>query len=319
MAQSPRPGSPLRNSHSTTDKKQRNSRKTSEDKKIVIMPCKCAPSCQQIQSWLQAREDYEHIRKRTIMKSTEIEKVAESLNCVSLPENTCCEMAKATENSSLSNLQASNSVVHSDDFCFSSSSPAPPQTVEECDTNTTEMNKSVGENKTIPLVTTVERDRDEEDYANCSSPDSLVIPPWQQVASPDSKQSSSEDSEGRLSPVEENEKLTEIIQNIIKEEGKVPYSVSPVVSKESNGYSETACLHSTPVRKKICQGRIPEALEFTPLLPGRFMKEVAHKCICSMFYHFDLETHDVTVSDNATLKCYIVHRYNIYTLLHRQF
>ncbi|XP_066469530.1 DNA polymerase zeta catalytic subunit isoform X1 [Tiliqua scincoides] len=268
MAQSPRPGSPLRNNHLTTDKKQRNSRKTSEDKKIVIMPCKCAPSCQQIQSWLQAKEDYEHIRKRTVIKSTEVEKVAESLNCISLPENLCYVMAKAAENSSLSILQANKSVVHSEDFCFSSSSPTLPHTEEECDTNTTEMNKSAGEKKTVPLVTAVERDRDEEDYVNCSSPDSQGLPPWQQVASPDSKQSSSEDTEDILSSVEENEKLTERIQTFVKEEGKIPYSVSPVVSKERNGYSEIICLHSTPVREKICQGRMPEALEFTPLLPG---------------------------------------------------
>ncbi|KAJ6660281.1 hypothetical protein lerEdw1_017981 [Lerista edwardsae] len=263
MAQSPRPGSPLRNSQLTTEKKQRNSRKTSEDKKIVIMPCKCAPSCQQIQSWLQAKEDYEHFRKQMVIKPTEIEKVAETVNCPSLPENLCSEKAKAAENYSLSSLQVSKSVVHAEDFCFSSSSPAPAQTIEECDTNTTEMNTFAVAKKTIPLVTSVERD--EEDYVNCSSPDSLALPPWQQVASSDSKHSSSADLEDLLSPVEENEKLT---QTLVKEEGKIPYSISPVVSKESNGYSETVCLHSTPVREKICQGRIPEALGFTPLLPG---------------------------------------------------
>lgn len=271
MAQSPRPGSPLRNSQLTAEKKQRNSRKTSEDKKIVIMPCKCAPSCQQIQSWLQAKEDYEHFRKRIVIKPTEIEKVAETLNCTSLPENLCFEKAKAAENYSLSSLQVSKSVVHSEDFCFSSSSPAPTQTIEECDTNTTEMNKFALEKKTVPLVTAVERD--EEDCVNCSSPDSLALPSWQQVASPDSKHSSSEDLEGVLFPVEENEKLT---QTLVKEEGKMHYSISPVLSKENNGYSETVCLHSTPVREKIFQGRIPEALGVTPLLPGKFMKDVAH-------------------------------------------
>ncbi|XP_053237663.1 DNA polymerase zeta catalytic subunit [Podarcis raffonei] len=259
MAQSPRPGSPLRSSQSTTDKKQRNNRKTSEDKKIVIMPCKCAPSCQQVQSWLQAKEDYEHFRKRMITKTIEVEKVDESLNRMSLPKNMCSQMAKAVENSIL----PSKSLVGSEGTCFSSSNPMPTQTMEKHDTDIPEMSKTV-----LLDTAAIETDRDEENYVDYSSPDSLVLPPWQQVTSPDSKQSSSEDSEDILSSIEENETLTDGEQKLVKGESKIPFTVSPFVNKGCNSNSETACLHSTPLREEMCKGGITETPGVTPLLPG---------------------------------------------------
>ncbi|XP_053161604.1 DNA polymerase zeta catalytic subunit isoform X1 [Hemicordylus capensis] len=278
MAQSPRPGSPLRNNQSTTDKKQRNDRKTSEDKKIVIMPCKCAPSCQQVQSWLQAKEDYEDIRKRTVIKSAEMEKAAESLNCTTLPKNLCFEIASTAENSHLPNPQGSKPVVHSEDFCFSSSSPIPPQTVDNCETNISELSRTAVKKRTVSLVTTVvETNQDVEDYVNYSSPDSLILHPWQQAASPDSKQSSSEDSEDILSSVEDNEMLMQGVQKLVKEERIRPFSVSPLLNKENDDNSEMVCLQSTPIREKICQGRIPEALGFTPLLPGPKLQKLNHR------------------------------------------
>uniref|UniRef100_A0A8D2JBW4 DNA polymerase zeta catalytic subunit n=1 Tax=Varanus komodoensis TaxID=61221 RepID=A0A8D2JBW4_VARKO len=258
MAQSPRPGSPLRNSQFTTDKKQRNGRKSNNDKKIVIMPCKCAPSCQQVQSWLQTKEDYEHFKKRSIIKSIEIEKADESLNVVSLHKNVSYQMVKAAENSSLSN----NSVIQSEDLCFSSS-PIPPQILESCGTNECELDKTI-KRGSVPLVTApIEMDQD-EDYVNYSSPDSSLLPPWQQVISPDCKPS---DSAGISTSVEENETLTEREQNLVKKDNRISCSVSPLASKEHDDNSETACLHSTPIGEKMSKGRIPEALGLTPLLP----------------------------------------------------
>ncbi|XP_061479614.1 DNA polymerase zeta catalytic subunit [Rhineura floridana] len=262
MAQSPRSGSPLRNCHSTTDKKQRSNCKTSEDKKIVIMPCKCAPSCQQVQSWLQAKEDYVHYRKRMVINSVEVEKVDESLNCMSLPKNLCYQMAKASENSIL----PCKPVVQSEEIGFSSSNPTPTQTMENSDTNNTE-SKTVVSKRTVPLVPAIETNRD-EDCVIYSSPESSVLPPWQQIPSTDSKQSCSEDSEDMLSSVEENETLTERDQKLVKEESKILFAVSPVVSKECDDNYGTVCLHSTPIREEMCQGGITEAPKFTPLLPG---------------------------------------------------
>lgn len=277
MAQSPRPSSPLPNYQSIIDKKPRNSHKISEDTKIVIMPCKCAPSCQQVQSWLQAKEDYEHVRKKPVIKSLEIEKATESLNCLLLSKNPCCGMSKTSENTKLPSLQVSKPVVNAEEFCFSSDDPS-LQTIEKCDTNIAELNKTAVKRKALPLflAAALDTDRDEEDYVSYSSPDSPVFPSWQKVTSPHSKQSDSEDSEN-MSSLEENETVIQSAQKLVKKEGKISSSVSPLVSKERDGNSENACFHSTPIRDKIFQGRMPEALEITPLLPGKFMQDL----ICS--------------------------------------
>ncbi|XP_026522470.1 DNA polymerase zeta catalytic subunit [Notechis scutatus] len=258
MAQSPRPGSPLRNSQFSTDIKQRNTRKIN-DKKIVIMPCKCAPSYQQIQSWLQAKEDYEYFKKRAIIKSIEIEKIGESLNNMSLPKNLCHQIVKVAVNSGIPSKPA----VQLEDLCFSSSNPTSPQTMEKFDVNISEMSKSTIKIKTTPLVTAaIDKDKKEEDCTNYSSPDSPGLPPWQQLVSTNSRQSDLEDSEGVLSSLEENKTVAEKEQKSVKKENKIPFCVSPL-SKEPDGNSDIY-FHSTPIREHISQG-IPEALGFTPL------------------------------------------------------
>ncbi|XP_048348598.1 DNA polymerase zeta catalytic subunit [Sphaerodactylus townsendi] len=274
MAQSPRPGSPLRNSQSPADKKQRNRHKTGEEKKIVIMPCKCAPTSLQVESWLQAKEDYELFRKRTI-KGTEIAAAADHLTCTSLPKNTCYEIAKASECSDFPSVEVRKSAVHSEVFCISST-PTLPQRMGNCDTNDTELSKSRLKNRPLPLApAAVEMERNEEEDVDYNSPDSPVLPPWQQVASSDSKQSCSEDSEDVLFTVEQSDTPVKKVQKLVKEEGKVPFNVSP--SKECDGSSETICFHSTPIREKMCQEAIADALAFTPLLPGPKLQKLNHR------------------------------------------
>lgn len=67
MTQNPRPGSPLRNGQGFVNKESSDSHKMVEDKKIVIMPCKCAPSRQLVQAWLQAKEEY--VRSKKLSKT----------------------------------------------------------------------------------------------------------------------------------------------------------------------------------------------------------------------------------------------------------
>ncbi|KAG8123938.1 hypothetical protein E2320_019316, partial [Naja naja] len=269
MAQSPRPGSPLRNSQFSTDIKQRNIRKIN-DKKIVIMPCKCAPSYQQIQSWLQAKEDYEYLKKRAIIKSIEIEKIDESLNNMSLPSNLCHQIVKVAVNSGIPSKPA----VQLEDLCFSSSDPTSPQAMEKFGVNISEMSKSTVKVKTTPLVTAaIDKNKKEEDCTNYSSPDSPGLPPWQQVVSTDSKQSNLEDSEGVLSSLEENKSVSEKEQKSVKKENKIPFCVSPLI-KEPDGNSDIY-FHSTPIREHISQ-EIPEALGFTPL-SGRDVQKFSRR------------------------------------------
>ncbi|KAJ7341843.1 hypothetical protein JRQ81_007346 [Phrynocephalus forsythii] len=262
MAQSPRSGSPLRNSQSTTDKKQKNSHKAGDDKKIVIMPCKCAPGYQQVQAWLHVREDFELFRKRTVVKLAEIEKAGESVDCPSLLKNLCYQMVKVAEDSSKPAVQA-------EDVGFSSSSPASPHTVENGGTDATELgHDALKKHKVSHVTAEVEKSRDEEACLKCSPPDSPGLPPWQQVASPDSKQSSSEDSEGILSALEETETLAENEQKRFIKESKILLNVSPLFSKEFDSNSEAICLHSTPIRERMSEEKIPEEHGFSSLLPG---------------------------------------------------
>ena len=51
-----------------------------EDKKIVIMPCKCAPSRQLVQAWLLAKEEYERSKKLSKTEPTGVVKSAEDLS-----------------------------------------------------------------------------------------------------------------------------------------------------------------------------------------------------------------------------------------------
>ncbi|XP_067402706.1 DNA polymerase zeta catalytic subunit [Emydura macquarii macquarii] len=296
MTQSPRSGSPPRNCRSIAGKGENNSHKTSEDKKIVIMPCKCAPSRQQIQTWLHAKEEYEHVKKLSKEQPVDTEKIAENFRSITLPEDQPTEMVKAAKNFSLPSLQDNRPIVPKKDAPVSQADPTPTQTKETCDkcintvqisTNTIEPSKTPPESRTLLLASSaIEPDQEEEEedyYVNYSSPDSPVLPPWQQAASPDSKQSSLEDADWRnqnilSSPVEENDATcSESVQKHDKDEGRASFSTSPLLVREGAGNSESVCLHSTPIVQRKCQERIAEALDFTPLSTEPKMQKLSHR------------------------------------------
>ncbi|XP_074846819.1 DNA polymerase zeta catalytic subunit [Carettochelys insculpta] len=296
MTQNPRPGSPPRNCHSIADKGESNSHKTSEDKKIVIMPCKCAPSRQQVQLWLRAKEEYEHVKKLPKVQPVDTEKAAENFRSIALPENQPTELVKAAKNFSLPNLQDSRPLVPTKDASVAQADSTLTQTKETCDkyinsvqisANTVDLSKTPSESRILLLApSAIELDKEEEDddyYVNYSSPDSPVLPPWQQAASPDSKQSSFEDADWQtqniiLSPMEKNEAaINENIQKHVKDEGRAPFSTSPLVVREGAGNSESVCLHSTPIVQRKCQERIAEALDFTPLSTEPKIQKLSHR------------------------------------------
>ncbi|XP_034622780.1 DNA polymerase zeta catalytic subunit [Trachemys scripta elegans] len=296
MTQSARPSSPPRNCHSIAGKGEINSHKTSKDKKIVIMPCKCAPSRQQVQTWLHAKEEYEHIKKLPKDQSVDTEKAAENFRSIALPIDQPTEVVKTAKNFSLPSLQDSIPIVPTKDAPVSQADPTPTQTKETCDkyintvqisTNTIEPSKTPSESRTLLLApSAIELDKEEEDddyYVNYSSPDSPVLPPWQQAASPDSKPSSLEDADWQSqniisSPVEENGTAhSENVQKHVKDEGRASFSTSPLLVREDAGNSESVCLHSTPIVQRKCQERIAEALDFTPLSTEPKMQKLNHR------------------------------------------
>ncbi|XP_062428626.1 DNA polymerase zeta catalytic subunit [Rhea pennata] len=297
MTENPRPVSPPHYGHSTANKRETNSHKTSEDKKIVIMPCKCAPSQQQVQMWLHAKEEYEHFKKLPKNNPAELEKSAENFSSTVLSEEQSMEVVKAAKNLSLSSLEDERPFVPTKDSPALVVGPTTTETTENCDKpistegtsiNTRsdpEPNKTPSESKT---TSTLEHDKEEEEedyYVNYSSPDSPVLPPWQQVASPDPKQSSSEDADWKSQDVI----LSSIEENDVAPFGSAPNSpstqenirtavdTSPFLVGEDHGKSESICLHSTPIMQNKNQDEVPEELGFTPLSTEPKTQRLSHK------------------------------------------
>ncbi|NXH09862.1 REV3L polymerase, partial [Bucco capensis] len=299
MTENPRPGSPPRYGHSTVNKREGNSHKTSEDKKIVIMPCKCAPSQQQVQIWLHAKEEYEHFKKLPKHHPAELAKVAENFSSAVLSEEKAIEVVKAAKDLSLSSLEDERPLVPTKNSPVSVAETAKAQTKETCDKskstvgtfistkNDIDCNKTPSESKTL-TASTVEQEKEEEEedyYVNYSSPDSPVLPPWQQVASPDPKQSNLEDTEWKsediiLSSLEGNDVVPAgSAQNspATQEDLRTSFDTSSFPVGEDPENSESVCRHSTPIVQRKSQEGLPEVLGFTPLSTEPKGQKLSHK------------------------------------------
>lgn len=293
MAESPRPGSPSHYGHSTVNKGESNSHKTSEDKKIVIMPCKCAPSQQQVQIWLHAKEEYEHFKKLPKNHPAEQAKADESFSSAVLSEEKSIEVIKVARDLNLSSLEDERPVVPTKTSPASVAENTKTQTKESCDKSISTIGTSVNtknvidSNKTSCASKThstsaLEHDKEEEEdeedyYVSYSSPDSPVLPPWQQVASPDPKQSNLEDTEWKnqdiiLSSGEGNDVRSTQNSPCTQENIRTSFDTSPLPVNEDPGNSESVCLHSTPIAHRKKQDGIPEVLGFTPLSAGKSIK-----------------------------------------------
>lgn len=295
MTESPRPGSPPHYGHSTVNKRESNSHKTSEDKKIVIMPCKCAPSQQQVQIWLHAKEEYEHFKKLPKNHPAELAKADENFSSAVLSEEKSVEVIKVAKDLNSSSLEDERPIVPTKNSPASVAENTKTQTKETCDEsistrgtsvntkNDIDSNKTSCESKTH-TTSAPEHDKEEEEeedyYINYSSPDSPVLPPWQQVASPDPKQCSLEDTEWKnqdiiLSSLEGSDVVpVGSAQNSpCTQEGiRTSFDTSPFPVNEDPGNSESICLHSTPIVQRKKQDGIPEVLGFTPLSAGKSIK-----------------------------------------------
>ncbi|NWH77848.1 REV3L polymerase, partial [Piaya cayana] len=297
MTEGPRPGSPPRYGHSPVNKRESNSHKTSEDKKIVIMPCKCAPSQQQVQIWLHAKEEYEHFKKLPKNHPAELAKAAENFSSVVLSEEKSIEVVKADKDLDLSSLEGERPTVPTKNSA-SVAETTKTQTKESCDKSIStiensgyakidmDSNKSPSESKTL-ITSTLEHNKEQEEedyYVNYSSPDSPVLPPWQQVASPDLKQPNSEETEWKsqtvlLSSVERNDVVPVGAQYSpsTQEDISTSFDTSPCPVNEDPGNSEPICLHSTPVVQRKNQDGVPEVLGITPLSTERKAQKLNHK------------------------------------------
>ncbi|XP_031203625.1 DNA polymerase zeta catalytic subunit isoform X2 [Mastomys coucha] len=263
MTQNPRPGSPLRNGQAFVNKESSNSHQMVEDKKIVIMPCKYAPSRQLVQAWLQAKEEYERSKKLPKTELTPVTKPAENVSPLVNPGDTRAVSAQL-------------------DKCpHALSSPAHPQedvpkAQIALQTSTRGCGQTVSVRRALLPAASATVPEEEEDIENCyvsySSPDSPGIPPWQQAASPDFRALNGDDRHS--SPVEELCSLA--VENFLKPikdgiqkssccESREPQVISPIHARARTGKCDPLCLHSTPILQRKFLEKLPEATGLSPL------------------------------------------------------
>uniref|UniRef100_A0A452FRC1 DNA polymerase zeta catalytic subunit n=1 Tax=Capra hircus TaxID=9925 RepID=A0A452FRC1_CAPHI len=276
MTQNPRPGSPPRNGQAVVNKGSSNNHKMAEDKKIVIMPCKCAPSRQLVQAWLQAKEEYERSKKLSKTEPTGVVKSAEDFSSSVNPDDRPVAPPK---------MGTTPHIL-----------PTTAHTKEDVDNSqialqapTTECHQTASESQTLPLVASAgdaEKDQDDDDdyFISYSSPDSPAIPPWQQATSPDSKTLNGDDRPS--SPVEDLHSLT--IENLLKPikdgvqkspcaEPQEPLVISPINVRTRTEIRESLCLHSTPIVQRKLLERLPEATGLSPLSTEPKTQKLSHK------------------------------------------
>uniref|UniRef100_A0A8C4LE81 DNA polymerase zeta catalytic subunit n=1 Tax=Equus asinus TaxID=9793 RepID=A0A8C4LE81_EQUAS len=258
MTQNPRPG---------------NSHKMVEDKKIVIMPCKCAPSRQLVQSWLQAKEEYERSKKLSKIEPTGVIKSAENFSSSVNPDDKPVVPPKM------------DTIPHIP--------PTTSHTKEDVDNSqlalqapTTGCSQTASESQTLPPVAASNDPEEDDDdcYVSYSSPDSPLIPPWQQAISPDFK---TLNGDGRSSsPVEELHSLA--LENLLKpvkgdvqkspcSEPREPLVISPINVRTRTGMCESLCLHSTPIIQRKLLEKLPEATGLSPLSSEPKTRKLSHK------------------------------------------
>ncbi|XP_029411585.1 DNA polymerase zeta catalytic subunit isoform X2 [Nannospalax galili] len=262
MTQNPKPGSPLCNGQPVVNKGSSNSHKMVEDKKIVIMPCKYAPSRQLVQAWLHAKEEYERSKKLPKTELTGVIRSAENVNYLVSPGDMPVMSSQITASSHILPTTAHTKEDTKSQIALQTSTTGCSQIVSSTQT-------------LLPVAsaTTPEKDDDDDNYyVSYSSPDSLGIPPWQQTTSPDFKVLNGDDRHS--SPVEELCSLA--IENFLKpiKDGmqKSPCSkpresqvISPINARTITGKCEPLCLHSTPIIQRKVLERLPEATGLSPL------------------------------------------------------
>ncbi|KAG2468740.1 REV3L polymerase, partial [Polypterus senegalus] len=242
------------------------------DQKVVIMPCKSAPSYQRVQLWLQAKKEYDRSCKATKMKMEEKEEVDKF--CVALHS----EGNEAESTKGLTNEKSSPEPVAPEKVsCLSAKEKNNSHLFLPLSNISAKTSRA---ERSHLLAVGVDQEDDVEDSSqDYSSPDSGVLTPWQQTVSPDSCKGfleKEEDKEHRykMTPQRYHYGCTELsLSNLDtplttkgqnkKEEKQTPdlcspvsselssqflLYASPVIQKRNAGFSEPIC--STPVSTK---------------------------------------------------------------------
>ncbi|XP_062896817.1 DNA polymerase zeta catalytic subunit isoform X1 [Mobula hypostoma] len=262
MTQNARPGSPaFTGSRQSAAQVAGIASGTSEDCKIIILPCKNPPSLQRVQLWLQAKREYDHSKKCSKSQGA----VTENAN-----QDQCLQPSQADQASTSEKVATAFSSITveeqaAEQTCENNPSPEPPllRTPEQKQRSPSHVSK------------VAELFEDEDDYYRAySSPDSPLISPWQQPASPNTRQW--EPNEGKDvadASLDINRETTDDFpsptqSSISPSTGQSDEQLmenSPLQPKREAAQSSLSVLHSTPLIHRNKKDGIPEVLYCTPI------------------------------------------------------
>uniref|UniRef100_A0A8C7GGX1 DNA polymerase zeta catalytic subunit n=1 Tax=Oncorhynchus kisutch TaxID=8019 RepID=A0A8C7GGX1_ONCKI len=216
------------------------------DQKVILLPCRSAPSRERVQLWLEARKQYEHLQRgRRDMGALErgrLEQIREKQQTdrTEQPNLLHCPALKEEGFEKLSDIrtQRDNLSLHI----------SPVEGVETQDSP-----RGV---KPVSDINT--RDSEEECYGKSISPDSPDLPPWQQPTQPSPSGLDGVEGERRGSDLG-SPLSPRLCTSPERSEEKHFLSPSPLPSTKSRGDRERTSphlqLHSTPVlRRRRCRG-----------------------------------------------------------------
>eukprot|EP00062_Callorhinchus_milii_P009320 gi/632952995/ref/XP_007892154.1/ PREDICTED: DNA polymerase zeta catalytic subunit [Callorhinchus milii] len=276
MTQNVRPGSPAfnGNGHYAAQGSERIGTGAPEDRKIIILPCRSAPSVQRVHLWLQAKREYERSKKcsKNQVELTEHIKQIQPTHLSQAGKDPRSEELTKAISKAPNQEQV---VTHPGKTSASDASSETPllQTPGDCTFGETQLPKAAGADDDDD--DNDDDEEEEEDYHAYSSPDSPMLPPWQQPSSPDPRQ---------CEPNEENVEVTDAKQ-CQGTESTLQVGVAPTCSSEPQGSrpgdeqqllksplqsrlrsagNSASIVHSTPIAQRKSDG-IPEALYCTPI------------------------------------------------------
>ncbi|XP_069090700.1 DNA polymerase zeta catalytic subunit isoform X2 [Pleurodeles waltl] len=275
MTQNHRPVTPTRNCQTTSVQSKGNDSKSVDDKKLVIMPCRSAPTRQRTQVWLQAKEEFE--RSHRPHKSKLVKCASEKLRSEVLHDGDSVAPSKGMSDSYSKPASLPKHTIENGDI---------PRIIEhELSSCTRGSHQTPSKCRAAPdTQPTIEPSGEAKDeyYENCSSPESPILPSWQNVSSSETEQCNLDYDHIRqhdltTTPVKEFcPVVLESVENHNEDDAKETF-LSVDQLNEGSGKSGSICLHSTPVVQRRRRKSSSETLCCTPVSAEPKLKRLKHK------------------------------------------
>ncbi|KAG5846710.1 hypothetical protein ANANG_G00117850 [Anguilla anguilla] len=217
---------------------------SASDQKVVLLPCKSAPSRERVQLWLQAKKEFENPQREQTETGAEVrahldwdgrQSVGGTVVSTENFERACDQFEKTS-------MQALKE--ESQDI-------SPVEKVESCP----------GQPRTHVVATSAREEADEVYFGKSSSPDSPDLPPWQQTVwpSPTGVEGDTKGSTPELASPKLAAPSSQPCTSPERRQDKEFLSPSPFsLSAQREEKSHPFLLHSTPVTRRRKSKMDPE-------------------------------------------------------------